>query len=71
MPIDVYEPSKGWTELDTTSGGLKECPLSLGLKDGAIIAFAFLKEEEEFGEPVFEVEWSSYDDNYEMDDAEG
>lgn len=64
VPIDIYEPSKGWTELDTTSGGLKECPKSLGLKDGAVIAFAFL---DGFEEPKFEVEWSSYEDNFDME----
>lgn len=72
VPVDVYEPSKGWTELDTTSGGLKECPKSLELKDGAVIAFAFLETDEEFSEPTFEVEWSSYEDNFDMDgEAEG
>lgn len=48
------------------SGGLKECPKSLGLKDGAVVAFAFLEKGDEFAEPVFRVEWSSYEDNYEM-----
>lgn len=67
-PIDIYEPSKGWTELDTTTGGLKECPKSLGLKDGAIIAFAFL---DGFEEPRFNVEWSSYEDNFDMEGQEG
>jgi hypothetical protein len=67
VPIDVYDPRKGWTELDVTSGGLKECPKTLGLKDGAIIAFAFLEKDEEFGEPVFDVEWSSYEDNFDME----
>lgn len=73
-PIDIFEPSKGWTELDTVSGGLKECPQSLGLKDGAVIAFAFLEKGEEFGEKgaLFEVEWSSYEDNFDMEaDGEG
>ena len=67
VPIDVYEPNKGWTELDANSGGLKECPKSFGLKDGAIIAFTFLDKDEEFGEPVFDVEWSSYEDNFDME----
>jgi len=68
VPIDIYEPSKGWTELDTTTGGLKECPRSLGLKDGAIIAFAFL---DGFEQPNFNVEWSSYEDNFDMEGQEG
>ena len=67
MPIDVYEPSKGWTELDTSSSGLKACPKGLGIKDGAVIAFAFL--EKDFEEPVFDVEWSNYEDNFDMEDA--
>jgi hypothetical protein len=60
--------------LDVTSGGLTECPKSLGLKDGAAIAFTFVETDEEFGEkePVFEVEWSSYEDNFDMEgEAEG
>jgi hypothetical protein len=68
VPIDNFDPSKGWREIDTTSGDLKECPKSLGLKDGAVIAFAFLESDDEFGEPVFEVEWSSYEDNFDMED---
>jgi hypothetical protein len=65
---DVYEPSKGWTELDTNAGGLKESPKSLGLKDGAIVAFAFLPEGD-VGEKEaeFVVEWSSYEENYDME----
>jgi hypothetical protein len=45
----------------------------LGLKDGAVVAFAFLEKGDEFGEePVFEVEWSSYEDNFDMEaDGEG
>lgn len=67
MPIDIYEPAKGWQELDTISGGLRECAKSLGLKDGAVVAFALLEKGEEFVEPVFRVEWSSYEDNFEME----
>jgi hypothetical protein len=40
----------------------------LGLKDGAIIAFAFL---DGFEEPRFNVEWSSYEDNFDMEGQEG
>lgn len=42
----------------------------MGLKDGAVIAFAFLEKGEEFGEPVFSVDWSSYEDNFDMDGAD-
>ena len=63
--VDVYETSKGWTELDLSSGGLKECPKSLNVKDGAIIAFAFVSG---FEEPVFNVEWSSYEENFDMEE---
>ena len=65
VPIDVYEPSKGWTELDTVGEGIKECPKSLGLKDGSVIAFAFVNgEQNQEKEGEFEVEWSSYEDHY-------
>jgi hypothetical protein len=65
VPIDVYEPSKGWVEI-TTDGGAKESPKSLGLKDGSVIAFAFVEgARDEGAEGVeFNVEWSNYEDQY-------
>jgi len=63
VPIDIYEPSKGWTELATRAGGIKETPKSLGLKDGGLLAFAFVGGKGE-GDYDFAVEWSSYDEQY-------
>lgn len=66
VPIDTYEPSKGWVEI-TTDGGVKDTPKSLGLKDNCMIAFAFI-EGDQGEEPVeFHVEFSSYDDQYPED----
>jgi hypothetical protein len=59
--MDVYDPSKGWTEINTSGGGIKESPRSLGLKDGSVLAFAFTNAE---GTGEFKVEWSSYDEAY-------
>ncbi|TVY18344.1 hypothetical protein LARI1_G004440 [Lachnellula arida] len=57
VPVDVHDVSKGWTELDIgTRGGLKETPLSLGLNDGGMVAFAFDGDEEKRAE--FYVEFS-------------
>lgn len=62
VPIDVYEPSKGWTELEV-NGVTKDNPKTLGLKDGGVLAFAFSDETDE--DPAeFNVEWSSYDEQY-------
>ena len=69
VPVDTYEPSKGWVEI-TTDGSIKESPKSLGLKDGSMIAFAFI--EGEGGEETveFHVEFSSYEDQYPEDMAD-
>jgi len=48
----------------------KDCPLSLGLKDGDFIAFAFEEERNDEDEIEFIVEWSSYDENYDMEEDE-
>lgn len=65
---DQFEPDKGWVELNTNAGDIRECPKSLGLRDGGIVAFAFLEgnEDEEKGNYgrqkdvrySFWVEWS-------------
>ena len=67
LPKDMYDPGKGWTEFDTSSvgGGIKKSPKSLGLKDGAQIAFAFVGDDEEV---VFHVEYSNIDEMYPEDD---
>jgi hypothetical protein len=59
VPVDPYEPSKGWDELDTGEAGIKETPNSLGLKDGSKIAFAFVDgmEEDEEVKDLFYVEY--------------
>ncbi|CAL3972339.1 hypothetical protein PZA11_004519 [Diplocarpon coronariae] len=45
VPKDPFDLEKGWEELDLTTAGLKETPKSLGIADGAQIAFAFASEE--------------------------
>jgi hypothetical protein len=65
--------SKGWTELDTIGGGgIKECPKSLGVKDGSAIAFAFVTgdDAEEKDGDGFWVEFSNVDELYPEEDAE-
>jgi hypothetical protein len=63
VPIDVYEPSKGWVELGA-GGKVKQTPKSLGLKDGSVVAFTFVPAEREDETVEFNVEWSSYDEQY-------
>ena len=67
VPIDSYEPEKGWTELATNPGDIRESPRSLGLKDGALIAFAFIEGEGKNVGLEFKVEWSSYEAEYGVD----
>ena len=64
VPVDVYDLTKGWTEMDTGRGGIMESPKSLELKDGGAIAFAFIEGEGAESTVDFAVEFSSYDDNY-------
>ncbi|QSZ36381.1 hypothetical protein DSL72_006257 [Monilinia vaccinii-corymbosi] len=68
LPKDAQDPQRGgWTELDN---GVGDTPSALGLKDGAILAFRFLRGEEEEeegadeGERGFEVRWPSYEEMY-------
>ncbi len=72
VQIDSYDPSKGWDELNTGSGIINESPKSLGLKDGAKIAFAFVGEEEEDKEAkeLFHVEYPNLDELYPEEMAE-
>lgn len=69
---DRFDVKKGWEEIDT-GGKITQSPRGLSLKDGDMVAFAFLggegkgKEKEterQLGESPFWVEFSSYDDNY-------
>jgi hypothetical protein len=66
VPVDSYEPSKGWVEI-TTDGGLKESPKSLGLKDGSMIAFTFVNGEQGDEPLEFHVQFSSYEEQYPED----
>lgn len=66
VPVDTYEPGKGWVEI-TTDGGIKESPKSLGLKDGCMIAFAFVEGEQGDETVEFHVEFSSYEEQYPED----
>ncbi|KAF7903050.1 hypothetical protein EAF00_002952 [Botryotinia globosa] len=60
VPLDVHDLKAGWTELQL---GLGDTPESVGVKEGGVLAFRFLREgegeEEEEGE--FEVAWPSYE----------
>ena len=80
VPRDKNDPSKGWVALkipefedgDTKGKGVKkgsvlnESPLGAGLKDGAMLAFKFVKGTEEEGMDL-DGEWDviipSYDDD--------
>jgi hypothetical protein len=65
VPIDPYELSKGWDELDTRGGGMIETPRSLGLKDGSKIAFAFVEnDEDKEAKELFYVEYPDLDALY-------
>lgn len=68
MPVDIYDSSLGWQELEVSGdeGGLKDNPKALGLKDGAMLAFRFKSEDDDEDELVdhFTVEWPSYDEQY-------
>lgn len=66
VPVDIYEMSKGWEELNTggAAGGMKESPKSLGLKDGSCLAFRFAGEEEGDEDDLFSVEWPDYEELY-------
>ena len=66
MPENVYEPSTaGWTEIDTSD--LMETPKGVGLKDGSVLAFSFMEDTGGFAD--FDVEWSSYEEQYPDEDA--
>jgi hypothetical protein len=64
VPVDPLEPDEGWTELSTNQGDVIESPKSLALKDGAVIAFAFIEGEGKKAGYEFMVEWSNYDEQY-------
>jgi hypothetical protein len=70
VPKDIYDPSKGWDELNIRGGGMKESPRSLGLKDGSQVAFAFVDENEEDKEAkdLFHVEYSDVNALYPDDE---
>lgn len=69
--VDRFDVKKGWNELDAGNRDITQSPKSLGLKDGDMVAFTFMggegkgkEKERKLGESAFEVEFSSYDDNY-------
>ena len=64
VPKDVYDIEKGWEELNIAGTGLKETPKSLGLKDGAQLAFAFAESEVWTKTGTFHVEYSNLDELY-------
>lgn len=50
--------------MTTDVGDIKESPKSLGLKDGAVIAFAIIEGKGKSTHSEFKVEWSSYEAEY-------
>ncbi|TGO52169.1 hypothetical protein BOTNAR_0332g00090 [Botryotinia narcissicola] len=58
VPVDVHDLKAGWTELQL---GLGDTPESVGVKEGGVLAFRFLREGEEEDEGEFEVAWPSYE----------
>lgn len=64
VPKDVFDLEKGWEELNISGAGLKETPKSLGLKDGAQLAFAFAESEAWTKTGEFYVEFSNVDELY-------
>ncbi|KAH6711286.1 hypothetical protein BKA61DRAFT_577746 [Leptodontidium sp. MPI-SDFR-AT-0119] len=64
VPKDNYDLEKGWDELAISAAGLKESPKSLGLKDSAMIAFAFTDSEHWTKTGEFHVEFSNVDELY-------
>ncbi|KAF7917916.1 uncharacterized protein EAE98_009944 [Botrytis deweyae] len=60
VPLDVHDLKAGWTELQL---GLGDTPESVGVKEGGVLAFRFLREdgEEEEEDGEFEVAWPSYE----------
>lgn len=62
VPIDVFEPQKGWSELGLRLG---DSPKSLGVKDGGVVAFRFLnRDEDEDDDGEFQVNWPSFEEMY-------
>jgi hypothetical protein len=69
VPIDQYDPSKGWDELDTRGAGIKESPKSLGLKDGSKLAMAFVEDgEDKEAKELFYVEYPDVEALYPEDE---
>jgi len=64
VPKDTYDLEKGWDELALSAAGLKETPKSLGIKDGAMLAFAFADEECWAEKGEFDVQFSNVDELY-------
>jgi hypothetical protein len=65
VPNDVYNNSKGWSELNADAGGgIKETPKSMGLKEGSMLAFSFVPSTDEETQPEFYVEFSNVEELY-------
>ena len=56
VPRSAADPTQGWKPL---KAGSSDTPVSKGLKNGAMVAFAFKDED---GEVDFEVDFPTYDD---------
>lgn len=69
VPVDSFDPRKGWTEIATTAldGEIVESPKSLDMKDGGYVAFAF--KDDARGAFKFYVEWPELE--MEEDTGEG
>lgn len=62
IPVDAFDVKQGWARLATEDyDGEKSSPKSLGIKDGAMIAFTFANEGKD---PEFHVEFGDPDELY-------
>ncbi|KAK8058026.1 hypothetical protein PG994_008474 [Apiospora phragmitis] len=59
VPKSAADPSQGWKPLKV---GSSDTPVSKGLKNGAMVAFAFKDED---GEADFDVDFPTYEDEVE------
>ncbi|KAK6840693.1 hypothetical protein PG995_015903 [Apiospora arundinis] len=64
VPKSAADPAQGWKPL---KAGSSDTPMSKGLKNGAMVAFAFKNED---GEVDFEVDFPTYEDELEEEEEE-
>ncbi|KAG9232943.1 hypothetical protein BJ875DRAFT_442700 [Amylocarpus encephaloides] len=67
VPNDIYDHTRGWTELDIGISDEKDCPKSMELKDGSMVAFTFSSGNDD-GKLEFNVEFSNVEELYPEDE---